>query len=138
MRLLGSWLLSTQCDRASTWRKKELVKIEATVVKRLTKAVREQNVVDDIVGPTGQQLRAYYTPDITVSFDRGSSPAFFGATFELFGQEFTILPDFEILVSLPKGDDASDEIYSLSDEELVHHVEAYLLWRTEALERFSI
>lgn len=115
------------------------MKISQDVVKNLVKAVRTHGLADDIDGPEGQPIDAYYLEDLSVSFLAGDRPSLYGISFEAIGREFTILPTLELIVTLPQAEgEAEDEAYELDDAEVVAHIEAYLRWRTVALEKFNI
>jgi hypothetical protein len=75
---------------------------------------------------------------VTVSFVAGERPSLYGISFETLGKEFTIVSSLDLLISLPKDDDDSDEVFEIEDADVVAHIEEYLRWRTVALEKFNI
>lgn len=114
------------------------MKISQDVVRGLAKAVRSHGVTDELEGPDGQTIQAFYLEDVTVSFIQAEKPSLYGISFEAIGKEFTIIANLDILISLPKGEDEDEEVYELDDAGVVAHLEDYLTWRTVALEKFNI
>jgi hypothetical protein len=114
------------------------MKISQDVVKRLAKAARSQGVAEVLDGPDGAKIQAFYLEDVTVSFVAGERPSLYGISFETLGKEFTIVSSLDLLISLPKDDDDSDEVFEIEDADVVAHIEEYLRWRTVALEKFNI
>jgi hypothetical protein len=114
------------------------MKISQDVVKGLAKAARSQGVVEELDGPDGAKIQAYYLEDVTVSFLTGAKPSLYGISFETLGKEFTIISSLDLLISLPKDEDDSDEVFEIEDAGVVEHIETYLRWRTVALEKFNI
>lgn len=114
------------------------MKISHDVIKGLARAARSQGVAEELDGPEDQKIQAFYLEDFTVSFLQGERPSLYGVSFEALGKEFTILANLELMMSLPKEEENEDEIYEISDPDVVAHLEDYLRWRTIALEKFNI
>lgn len=129
-------LLKTPTELKGT----ELMKISQDVVKALAKAAREHGVGDTLEGPNNTKIQAFFLEDFTVSFsvDQQGKTSFHGLSFEVLGKEFTVIPSLELLVSLPSDDGEDEEAYELDEEAIVKHIELYLLWRKDALEKYGI
>lgn len=116
------------------------MKISQDVLKSVAKAAREHGVEDVLEGPNGTKIQAFFLEDFTVSFsinDQGKT-SFHGLSFEVLGKEFTVIPSLELLVSLPTEDGEDEEAYELDEEAIVKHIELYLTWRKDALEKYGI
>jgi len=115
------------------------MKITASVVKALAKAVRAQGVVNESETAEGKKLQAYYLEDMTLSFIIGDDgrQSLYGLSFEAIGKEFSIISSLDLLVSLPSEEDDEESVYDINDSDFLAHIEEYLRWRTVMLEKFD-
>ena len=117
------------------------MKFSREVVRPLALAAKKHGVGDSMLGLQGERIQSFFLEDFSVSFSLNpetKKPSFYGLSFEVLGKSFTVLSDYEILVTLPSEDGESEESYALDDPDLIEYLERYVAWRGELLERHGV
>ncbi len=118
------------------------MKVNKNLVRELAIAVRTKGLSEDSTGLNGEHFKIFYMEDVTVTFllkENAEAPEFFGASFAALGRDFSILNDLGLYIALPdEANEDEEEIYEITEEPLIRHLERFLAWRISAMRTFSL